>query len=67
MADVGKVYPTDVHLLKKELEVLGELFENERQERKIEIDRLRLEMNAIKRILEEKEEREEREPQKRSA
>jgi hypothetical protein len=54
MADVGKVYPTDVHLLKKELEVLGEIFEKDRQDRKIEIDRLRLELDALKRLLGEK-------------
>jgi len=52
-ADIGKVYPTDVHLLKKEMEVQGELLNQERLERKLEVDRLRLELVSLKRLFEE--------------
>lgn len=51
MADVGKIYPTDFHLLKKELEVQGELLSTERVERKAEIDQLRLELETLKRLI----------------
>lgn len=51
MADVGKIYPADLHLLKKELEVQGELLTTERMERKTEVDELRLEVEALKKLL----------------
>jgi hypothetical protein len=54
-ADVGKVYPPEVHLLKKELEVQGELLTQERLDRKAEVDRLRLELDTLKRLFEESE------------
>lgn len=50
-ADVGKVYPTDIELLKRQLETQGEQCARERLERKAEVDRLRLEVEALKRAL----------------
>lgn len=52
MADIGKVYPTEIHLLKKEIEVQGELLNKEVLERKTEIDQLRLEIKTLKRLIE---------------
>lgn len=51
-ADVGKVYPIDVSLLRKEIEVQGDLISQERLERRTEIDRLRLELDTLKRLFE---------------
>jgi hypothetical protein len=53
-ADVGKVYPADLKLLKEELSVQGDLLEQERLERKTEIDELRLELETLRHYLEEK-------------
>lgn len=53
VADIGKVYPPEVHLLKKELEIQGELLNQERLERKSEIDQLRLELETIKKLCEQ--------------
>jgi hypothetical protein len=47
-ADVGKVYPADLALLRKELEVQGELLNQERLERRTEIERLRQELEDIR-------------------
>ncbi len=52
-ADVGKVYPSDVYLLKKEIEVQGELLNREYLERKTDIDLLRLEVKALVRLLDQ--------------
>jgi len=52
-ADVGKIYPADIHLLRKEIEVQGELLAQERFERKAEIDRLKIQIETLKRLLEE--------------
>ena len=52
-ADVGKVYPPELALLRKELETQGELLNRERLERKEEVDRLRLELETLKCLLEE--------------
>lgn len=51
-ADVGKVFPTDLHLLRRELELQGELLSQERVERRAEIDRLKLELVALKQLFE---------------
>lgn len=53
MADPGKVYPMDVHLLKTEIQVHGEILSQERLERKAEVDELRLEIAVLKKLLEE--------------
>lgn len=53
MAEIGIVYPPEVHMLKKALEVQGELLNQERLERKTEVDRLRLEVESLKRLFEE--------------
>jgi hypothetical protein len=47
-ADIGKVYPADLQLLQKELEIQGELLNQERLERKADIERLRLELEALR-------------------
>lgn len=47
-ADIGKVYPTEFHLLKKELEVQGDLLNEERLERQIEMEHLKMEIESIK-------------------
>lgn len=47
-ADIGKVYPTEVHLLKKELEVQGDLLSQERKARQEEIDSLREQLKTMK-------------------
>lgn len=52
-ADIGKVYPPEIHLIHKEIEVQGELIQSERLERKTEIDQIRLELKALKHLLEE--------------
>jgi hypothetical protein len=52
-AEVGKVYPTDVHLLKQELAAQGDLLDQERLERRAEVDELRLEINVLKRLLDQ--------------
>jgi hypothetical protein len=52
-ADIGKVYPTDVQLLKKEIEVQGELLNQERLDRKVEVDQLRLRIDTMKRLLDQ--------------
>lgn len=49
----GKVYPTEIHLLKKEIEVQGDLLNQECLERKADIDRLRLELNTLKELFEQ--------------
>ena len=53
MTERGRVYPPEIHLLKKELEVQGELLSQERLERRAEIDRLRLELETLKKLFEE--------------
>lgn len=53
VADIGKVYPTDVQLLKKEIEVQGELLTQEKLERRAEVDELRLQIGALKRLLDQ--------------
>ena len=50
---VGRVYPLEIRLLKKEIEVQGDLLNHERLERKAEIDHIRLELNALKRLFEQ--------------
>ena len=52
-ADIGKVYPPEIQLLKKEVEVQGDLQNEERLERKTEIDHLRLQLETLKRIFEQ--------------
>ncbi len=52
-ADIGRVYPPEIHLLKKEIEIQGDLLNQEILERKEEIDLLRLEFNSFKHLLEE--------------
>lgn len=52
-ANVGKVYPSDVYLLKKEIEVQGELLNREYLERKTDIDYLRLEVRTLVRLLDQ--------------
>ncbi len=51
MADVGRVYPTDIQRIRKELEAQGELLIQERLDRRDEIDGLRLELGALKQLL----------------
>jgi hypothetical protein len=53
MADPGKVWPSDLTLLKREIEVLGELISSERLDRKAEVDRLKLEIEALKCVIEQ--------------
>ncbi len=53
VADPGRVYPPEIHLLKKEIEVQGELLSQERLERKTEVDYLRLEINTLKELFEQ--------------
>ena len=52
-ADIGKVYPPEIQLLRKEVEVQGDLLNEERLERKTEIDHLRLQLETFKRLFEE--------------
>lgn len=52
-ADKGRVYPQELHLLQKEIEVQGDLLNQEQLERQSEIDDLRLELNALKRQFEQ--------------
>jgi len=52
-ADAGKVYPSDVYLLKKEIEVQGELLNREYLERKSDVDQLRLEFKALVKLLDQ--------------
>lgn len=42
------IHPGDLHLLKKEIETLGESWDQDRLERRSEIDRLRMEVHAIR-------------------
>jgi hypothetical protein len=51
--DVGKVYSTDVHLLSQEIKLLGEALAEERLKRKTDVDRLRLEIEALRDFLNE--------------
>ena len=44
---------SEVHLLKKEIEAQGDFLNQERLDRATEIDRLRMEMEAIKESLQE--------------
>ena len=53
VADIGKIYPPEVHLIKKEIEVQGDLLNQERLERKSEIDQLRLEVETLKKMFEQ--------------
>jgi hypothetical protein len=52
MADPGKVYPAELHLLKKELEAQGELLSQERLDRRADVDQLRLELESFKQLIE---------------
>lgn len=52
-ADIGKVYPKDIQALRSQLGALGELLDRERLERMAEIDELRLELQAMKKLGEE--------------
>jgi len=52
-ADVGKVYSTDIHLLNQEIKLLGEALAEERLKRKTDVDRLRLEIEALRDFLNE--------------
>jgi len=54
MADVGKVYPTDIQLIQKQIEIQGDLISRERLDREAEIERLRIELAAIKHFLDER-------------
>jgi len=54
MADVGKVYPADIQLLQKQIEVQGELISRERLEREADVERLRIELSTLKSLLEER-------------
>lgn len=51
-ADIGKVYPTEIHLLSKEIEIQGELISLEKTERQTEIEELRKELNQVKQVIE---------------
>jgi hypothetical protein len=53
MADLGKVYPLDIQILRKELEIQGDLFNQERLDRRAETDHLVLELNTLKKFLAE--------------
>jgi hypothetical protein len=52
-AEVGKVYSTDIHLLNQEIKLLGEALGEERLKRKADVDRLRLEIEALRDCLNE--------------
>ncbi|OFZ21620.1 MAG: hypothetical protein A2X94_00340 [Bdellovibrionales bacterium GWB1_55_8] len=51
MADPGKVYPIDLNMLRKEVEIQGEVLGRERLERKAEVDELRLQVEVLKSLL----------------
>ncbi|HUP57646.1 MAG TPA: hypothetical protein VM598_09360 [Bdellovibrionota bacterium] len=51
MAEIGRVYPTDIQRLRRELEAQGELLMQERLDRKAEVDELSLEIEALKQLL----------------
>lgn len=51
-ADIGKVYPAEIHLLTKEIEVQGELISQEKFERQSEIEQLREDLNQVKQVIE---------------
>jgi hypothetical protein len=44
--------PTEINLLKKEIEIQGEMLASERAERRAEVDQLRLEIETLKKVLE---------------
>jgi hypothetical protein len=51
MADVGRVYPTDIQRIRRELEAQGELLVQEKLDRRGVVDELRLEIEAQKQLL----------------
>jgi hypothetical protein len=51
MADLYRAGASELHLLKKEIEVQGEVLGDEKIERRAEIDQLKLELDALKKAI----------------
>jgi hypothetical protein len=52
MSDLGIKNTTEIHLVLKEIEAQGELLTREVNERRAEIDQLRLELETLKKMME---------------
>jgi hypothetical protein len=51
MADLNRAGTSELHLLKKEIEVQGEVLSDEKLERRAEVDQLRLEIDTLKKAI----------------